>query len=142
MRLEAGLCLYGHELTEETDPVEAALTWSIAEAPPRRGRLSRRGAHPDGARATGRDAAASACGSTAARRPAKAPRSSTPDGRAIGIVTSGGFGPSVGAPIAMGYRRDRASPRRGTELALIVRGKPLAATVVALPFHPHAYYRG
>ena len=56
-------------------------------------------------------------------------------------VTSGGFGPSVGAPIAMGYVA-RAHAEVGTPVGLVVRGKPLRARVVALPFHPHAYYRG
>ena len=56
-------------------------------------------------------------------------------------MTSGGFGPSVGAPIAMGYV-PRAHAAVGTPLSLMVRGKPLSARVVALPFHPHAYYRG
>ena len=64
-----------------------------------------------------------------------------PDGAAIGVVTSGGFGPSVGAPIAMGYIA-RGYGTAGTPISLVVRGKPLSARVVALPFHPHAYYRG
>ena len=63
------------------------------------------------------------------------------DGAPIGVVTSGGFGPSVGAPIAMGYVT-RAHAAVGTPVSLMVRGKPLSARVVALPFHPHAYYRG
>ena len=56
-------------------------------------------------------------------------------------MTSGGFGPSVGGPIAMGYVA-RAHAAVGTPISLMVRGKPLSARVVALPFHPHAYYRG
>ena len=63
------------------------------------------------------------------------------DGARIGVLTSGGFGPSVGAPIAMGYVA-RAYARVGTPVSLTVRGKPLSARVVALPFYPHAYYRG
>jgi glycine cleavage system aminomethyltransferase T len=62
------------------------------------------------------------------------------DGAPIGIVTSGGFGPSVNGPIAMGYV-ERAAAAVGTPLSLMVRGKPLSARIVALPFHPHAYYR-
>jgi aminomethyltransferase len=62
-------------------------------------------------------------------------------GEPIGRVTSGGFGPSIGAPIAMGYvTRDHAEI--GAPVGLVVRGKPLPASVDALPFHPHAYYRG
>ena len=56
-------------------------------------------------------------------------------------MTSGGFGPSVGGPIAMGFV-ESAHAAVGTPVDLIVRGKPLAARIVALPFHPHAYYRG
>ena len=64
----------------------------------------------------------------------------SPDGAPIGIVTSGGFGPSVGAPIAMGFVQS-AYAAVGTPLGLVVRGRPLSARVVALPFHPNAYYR-
>ena len=63
------------------------------------------------------------------------------DGAPIGVVTSGGFGPSVNGPIAMGYVA-RAHAAAGTPISLLVRGKPLSARVVALPFHPHAYYSG
>ena len=62
------------------------------------------------------------------------------EGAPLGVVTSGGFGPSVGAPIAMGYVA-RAHAEVGTPVSLMVRGKPLSARVVTLPFHPHAYYR-
>jgi aminomethyltransferase len=140
LRLEAGLCLYGHELDETVDPVEAALVWSIqkrrrveggfpgakriqdalANGPSR----LRVGVRPDG-RAPAREGAEIVSG----------------DGGRIGTVTSGGFGPSVGAPIAMGYVA-RAHAAVGTPVDLMVRGKPLSARVAALPFHPHAYYRG
>ncbi len=140
LRLEAGLCLYGHELDETVDPIEAALSWSIqkrrrieggfpgarriqtalANGPNRQ----RVGVRPDG-RAPAREGAEIA----------------SEDGARIGVVTSGGFGPSVGAPIAMGYVA-RAYARVGTPVSLMVRGKPLSARVVALPFYPHAYYRG
>jgi aminomethyltransferase len=63
------------------------------------------------------------------------------DGRGIGRVTSGGFGPSVGGPIAMGYV-DRAHAGAGTALQLVVRGVPRPARVVRLPFMPTRYYRG
>ena len=140
LRLEAGLCLYGHELDETVDPVEAALSWSIqkrrrieggfpgakriqaalANGPSR----LRVGIRPDG-RAPARE------GTEIASR----------DGRPIGVVTSGGFGPSVGGPIAMGFV-GRAQAEIGTPVSLVVRGKPLSARVVALPFYPNAYYRG
>jgi aminomethyltransferase len=139
LRLEAGLCLYGHELDETTDPVEAAIGWSIQkrrrleggfpgadriqrafEGGPSRVRV---GLRPEG-RAPAREGAAIV----------------SADGAPIGIVTSGGFGPSVGAPIAMGFV-DRAHAAAGTPVGLIVRGKTLAARVAPLPFHPHAYHR-
>jgi aminomethyltransferase len=140
LRLEAGLCLYGHELDETTDPIEAALSWSIQKRRRLEGGFpgakrilkalangadrQRVGLRPDG-RAPAREGAEIA----------------STDGAPIGIVTSGGFGPSVNAPIAMGYVA-RAHAAIGTPVALMVRGKPLSARVVALPFHPHAYYRG
>jgi aminomethyltransferase len=137
LRLEAGLCLYGHDIDETTSPVEAGLAWSIqkrrraeggfpgsarvqrelAEGPVRR----RVGIRPDG-RAPAREGAEIISAS----------------GERIGTVTSGGFGPSVNAPVAMGYVEARyAEP--GTQLSLMVRGKPLGARVVPLPFVPHRY---
>ena len=62
------------------------------------------------------------------------------DGRPVGKVTSGGFGPSVGGPVAMGYV-EMALAEPGTRLTLMVRGKPLSATVAALPFVPRRYHR-
>jgi aminomethyltransferase len=62
------------------------------------------------------------------------------DGLPIGVVTSGGFGPTVNGPIAMGYVA-RAHAAVGTPINLMVRARPLSARVVTLPFHPHAYYR-
>ena len=64
----------------------------------------------------------------------------TPDGREVGIVTSGGFGPTVNGPVAMGYVAKDVSTV-GTDLHLIVRGKPLPAKVAAMPFAPHRYKR-
>jgi aminomethyltransferase len=140
LRLEAGLCLYGHDIDETTSPVEAGLAWSIprrrreeggfsgaervrselASGPPRR----RVGLRPEG-RTPARDGAEIV----------------SPAGRALGRVTSGGFGPSVGAPIALGYVESQsAAPDVAVEL--IVRGKRLAARQAALPFHPHSYFRG
>ena len=140
LRLEAGLCLYGHELDETVDPVEAALAWSIQK----RRRIE--GGFPGAERI--RDALANGPKRqrVGLRPDGRAPaREGTEivstDGAPIGVVTSGGFGPSVGAPIAMGFvERDYAAV--GTAVALVVRGKPLSARIAALPFHPHAYYRG
>ncbi|MGD0721369.1 MAG: glycine cleavage system aminomethyltransferase GcvT [Roseiarcus sp.] len=140
LRLEAGLCLYGHELDEDTDPVEAGLAWSIQK----RRRLE--GGFP-GAR---RILAALADGPERRRvglaLEGRAPAREGAEildaaGRIIGRVTSGGFGPSVGAPIAMGYVPAEQAAA-GTPVGLLVRGRTLAAHVSALPFHPHAYYRG
>ena len=140
LRLEAGLCLYGHELDESVDPVEAALVWSIQK------RRRVEGGFPGTERIR----------NALANGPNRQRVGLRPDGRAparegteivsaeraaIGVVTSGGFGPSVGAPIAMGFV-DRAHAPIGTAVGLVVRGKALTARVVALPFHPHAYYRG
>jgi aminomethyltransferase len=142
LRLEAGLCLYGHDIDATTTPVEASLAWTIgrrrraeggggfpgaatilkqlAEGPPRK----RVGIRPDD-RAPAREG-------TAIIDAAGAPR---------GMVTSGGFGPSVGGPIAMGYV-DAAHAAPGTALSLVVRDVPRPARVAPLPFVPTRYYRG
>ena len=139
LRLEAGLCLYGHELDETISPVEADLVWSIgkrrraeggftgaarvqrelAEGPKRR----RVGIRPEG-RAPARDGAVIT--DTA--------------GRPIGVVTSGGFGPSVNGPVAMGYV-EAALAAPGTPVRLIVRDRALPAEIVKLPFVPNNFKR-
>ncbi len=140
LRLEAGLCLYGHELDETTDPVEAGLTWSI----PKRRRAE--GGFPGAARILAALADGPPRKRVGLRLLGRAPARAGAEiidvsGEPIGRVTSGGFGPSIGAPIAMGYvTRDHAEI--GAPVGLVVRGKPLPATVDVLPFHPHAYYRG
>ncbi len=140
LRLEAGLCLYGNDIDETTSPIDANLTWAISkrrkmtwdflggaairarleEGPPR----LRVGIRPDG-RAPAREHTVIL----------------TPDGGDIaGEITSGGFGPTLNGPMAMGYvRRDLSGD--GSKLSLLVRGKPLPATVVPLPFVPHRYVR-
>jgi len=139
LRLEAGLCLYGHDLDPTTTPIEGNLAWIInrrrrteggfpgaaviqaqlRDGPPR----LRVGVRPDG-RAPARE-------HTEIRDQA---------GRSVGVVTSGGFAPSLKAPIAMGYV-DAANANPGTALTLIVRGKELPARVVPLPFVAHGYAR-
>ncbi|MCB4823748.1 glycine cleavage system aminomethyltransferase GcvT [Roseicella aerolata] len=139
LRLEAGLCLYGQDIDETTSPVEAALTWAIGKRRrmdwdfPGAGRVReelangpkrlRVGLKPEG------------------RQPARA---HTPiqaaDGTPIGEVTSGGFGPSLNGPMAMGYVA-RPHAGDGTALELLVRGKALPARVAATPFVPHRYKR-
>ncbi|WP_436642921.1 glycine cleavage system aminomethyltransferase GcvT [Microbaculum sp. FT89] len=138
LRLEAGLCLYGHDIDETTSPVEAALTWSIgkrrraeggfpgyerirrelADGPLRR----RVGIRPDG------------------RAPAREGTEISVGGSAVGKITSGGFGPSVGGPVAMGYV-ETAHSAVDTEVVLTVRGRAEAARVAAMPFVPHRYKR-
>jgi aminomethyltransferase len=137
LRLEAGLCLYGNDIDELTSPVEAGLAWVIGKrrkqtwdfpgAAVIRDQLNhgvtrhRAGIRPDG------------------RAPARAlAEIVADDGTAAGVVTSGGFAPSLNAPIAMGYLRHGLADD-GTKLHLMVRGKPLPATVVPLPFVPHRY---
>ena len=139
LRLEAGLCLYGHELDETTDPVEAGLVWSIQK----RRRLE--GGFPGAPRIQTALAAGPARRRVGLRLEGRAIAREGADiidaaGDSVGRVTSGGFGPSVGAPIAMGYIN--AGAPNDAPIALLVRGKPLAARLAPLPFHPHAYHRG
>ena len=140
LRLEAGLCLYGHELDETIDPIEAGLAWSIQK----RRRLD--GGFPGAARVQAALVAGPARKRVGLRPDGRAPAREGAEivdasGAEIGRITSGGFGPSVGAPIAMGYVASSAAAS-GTPVSLMVRGKPLAARVSPLPFHPHAYHRG
>jgi aminomethyltransferase len=140
LRLEAGLCLYGHDIDETTTPVEAGLAWTIGK------RRRAEGGFP-GAAVVLRQLAEGAQRRRVGIRPdGRAPaRADTPivdgAGAGIGRVTSGGFGPSVGGPIAMGYV-DRGHATEGSALALLVRGLPRPAKVVPLPFVPTRYYRG
>src|SRR5215212_8164821 len=138
LRLEAGLCLYGHDIDDTTSPVEADLVWSIGKhrrteggfigaerilrelkEGPRRRRV---GIGPEG------------------RAPAREGTAIAVAGRTVGTITSGGFGPTVSGPLAMGYV-ETAFAAPGTPLELIVRGKPLAAAVAKLPFVAHRYKR-
>ena len=145
LRLEAGLCLYGHDIDTSTTPVEGALEWSIQKS-------RRKG----GARAGG------FCGADLilAQLEAGAPRRRVglrPEGRApvregaplfedavsllpIGAVTSGGFGPSVNAPIAMGYLPSPLATPGGLVFAE-VRGQRLPLRISPMPFVPNTYKR-
>jgi aminomethyltransferase len=139
LRLEAGLCLYGHDLDPSTSPVEAGLGWTIQK------RRRAEGGFPGAARILAELKDGPARRLVGLRPELRAPAREGSeiqdgDGRAIGRVTSGGFGPTVGGPIAMGYvEADRAAA--GTAVQLIVRGKPQAAKVAELPFVPHRYHR-
>jgi aminomethyltransferase len=139
LRLEAGLCLYGHELGETISPIEAGLAWTIQKRRrvaadfPGAGRIiaeivdgpkiKRVGVRP------------------ADRAPARDNTEIQVNGHKIGIVTSGGFSPTLNAPVSMGYvEAPYAAP--GTKIDLIVRGQPRAAEIVLLPFVPHRYFKG
>jgi aminomethyltransferase len=144
LRLEAGLCLYGNDLDETTSPVEADLVWSIPKSRREAGdypggdRVSREladgpsrirvGLQPDGRRPVRDHATLRAADADA-------------DGPTCGVVSSGGFGPTVERPVAMAYV-DPAVAAEGTPLVADVRGKDVACTVAPLPFVPHRYHRG
>ncbi|MEP4379941.1 MAG: glycine cleavage system aminomethyltransferase GcvT [Alphaproteobacteria bacterium] len=139
LRLEAGLCLYGHDIDETTSPIEAGLAWAVGkrrretadfpgaetilrhlnEGPDRK----RVGIRPDG-RAPVREGAEIRDGG----------------GGQVGVITSGGFGPTIGGPVAMGYV-DSAAAVAGTTLNIELRGRTVAAKVADLPFVPANYKR-
>jgi aminomethyltransferase len=140
LRLEAGLCLYGHDIDETTTPVEAALLWSIAKRRREEGGFpgadvireqiahgvtrKRVGILPDG------------------KAPAREGTGITDaDGTIIGTVTSGGFGPSAGGPVAMGYVA-AGNTEKDTPVNLVVRDKPRPGRIASMPFVPNRYYRG
>jgi aminomethyltransferase len=139
LRLEAGLCLYGHDIDETTSPVEAALAWSIGK------RRRTEGGFPGAARVQRELADGPSRRRVGILPEGRAPaREGAPilasNGDAIGLITSGGFGPTVKRPIAMGYV-DSKHVAPGTAIAVVVRDKPLTATVSPLPFVPHRYHR-
>jgi aminomethyltransferase len=143
LRLEAGLCLYGHDIDEHSSPVEAGLEWAIQKV--RRAGGAREGGFPGAARILQELAAGPERRRVGLRPEGRAPmREATalfaPDGTPLGAVTSGGFGPSVAAPVAMGYVA-AAFSAPGTALEGEVRGKHLPVTVRPLPFHPTTYKR-
>jgi aminomethyltransferase len=138
LRLEAGLPLYGHDLDETVSPVEAGLAFALSK----RRRLA--GDFPGAARVRAELDGAPArirVGLMVHGAPARegAPIADTA-GTVVGRVTSGGFSPSLSAPIALGFV-PTALAQPGTALTVIVRGKAQAAQVVALPFVPHRYAR-
>jgi aminomethyltransferase len=137
LRLEAGLCLYGHDIDSTTDPVEAGLSWSIGK------RRREEGGFPGAARI--RTALAEG---PARRRVGLLPQSkaplrdgatlAAPDGRIVGRVTSGGYSPSLSRPIAMGYV-ESAFAAPGVTLSSDLRAKSVSVEVSTLPFVPHRY---
>ena len=144
LRLEAGLCLYGHEIDTTTTPIEAGLTWAIQKV--RRPGGERAGGYP-GAATIERQLAHGTERKRAGlvgmeRAPVREGAAIVDDaGIAIGRVTSGTIGPSVGKPIALAYV-PTALAVAGTKLDAEVRGKRQPMQVVPLPFTPHRYFRG
>jgi aminomethyltransferase len=140
LRLEAGLCLHGQDITTETDPASAGLMWAI----------------PKEIRAHGTFVGADSLREILAKGPAEKrvglkPEGRQPvragtaladaDGKPAGRVTSGGFGPSANSPVAMGYvSTPLAKP--GTRLFADVRGTKIPVDVHPLPFTPHRYRKG
>ncbi|MEP9349811.1 glycine cleavage system aminomethyltransferase GcvT [Xanthobacter sp. KR7-225] len=138
LRLEAGLCLYGHDIDLTTSPIEAALAWSIQK----RRRLD--GGFPGAARIqrelTEGTSRIRVGLRIEGRQPAREGAEIAAAGTVIGTLTSGGYAPTLGAPVAMGYVPPAyAAP--GTALEVRVRGRALPATVSALPFVPTRYHR-
>lgn len=140
LRLEAGLCLYGSDIDTTTSPVEGAIAWIIGK------RRREQGGFPGTAVIQQQLAAGPARKRVGiqpeGRAPARAHTQITDlDGNVIGEITSGGFGPSVDGPVAMGYVPN-AFAAEGTKIKLVVRGKALDAHVAKLPFVPHRYFKG
>lgn len=144
LRLESGLCLYGHDIDTTTTPIEAALLWSIGR--------SRRAGGPAEGGFPGADIILGQIENGVSRKrvgiqpsgraPAREGTVITDmDGNEIGKITSGGFGPSAEAPVAMGYVNiDHA--KADTEVQLLIRNKHVAAKVAKMPFVKQSYYRG
>jgi aminomethyltransferase len=139
LRLEAGLCLYGHDIDRTTSPVEADLTFSIGKRRreeggfPGAGRLQRELADGPsrlrvGLRLQGRAPAREGCEIV------------SETGVPLGRVTSGSFAPTIGGPVAMGYI-DPNFAEPGTQVQVVIRGAPHPAVVSPMPFVPHRYYR-
>ncbi len=139
LRLEAGLCLYGHDIDETTTPIEGALAWTI-------GKRRRAEANFPGAKIIMEQIASG----VARKRVGILPEGKAParehteivdaSGKVIGEITSGGYGPTVGGPIAMGYIATTFA-KVGTEVELMVRGKGRPAKIVAMPFVEKRFHR-
>ena len=139
LRLEAGLPLYGHDLSPETSPIEAGLVFGINK------RRRTEGGYPGADRINREIAEGTALRWVGLKLDGRMPAREGADVYAgdakVGTVTSGGFSPTLGQPIAMAYV-DAAHAAAGTALTCEVRGKHLPATVSPTPFVPHRYYRG
>ncbi len=146
LRLEAGLCLYGNDIDTTTTPVEAALNWALQKV--RRSGGERAGGFPGADKVL---AQLDGSQPLTRKRVGLIARDRVPvrehvelqnaDGQRIGEVTSGLIGPTINQPIAIGYV-EPAYAALGTQVNAIVRGKPVAMEVAAMPFVPNRYYRG
>lgn len=139
LRLEAGLCLYGSDINTTTTPVEAGLSWVIGK------RRRSEGGFPGAEKILGQlksGAPRTRVGiKPLGRAPARAHTEIQSEaGEKIGEITSGGFGPSVNGPVAMGYV-DSKFASVGTKVNLMVRGQALPAEVAQMPFAPHRYFK-
>ena len=139
LRLEAGLCLYGRDIDEATSPIEARLLWVIQK------RRREQGGFPGAARILGELHGGAKRQLVGLRPTGRAPARhgveiTSSAGEAIGIVTSGGFSPTLGAPISIGYVSS-AYAKPGSEVGLRVRNQYHPAVVTELPFVPHRYRR-
>jgi aminomethyltransferase len=146
LRLEAGLCLYGNDIDTSTTPVEAALTWAIQKV--RRTGGARAGGFPGADRILGQldgtvPLQRKRIGLVALERVPVREHAELRDGSGarIGEVTSGLLGPTIDKPVAMAYVPP-ASASIGTRVQAVVRGKPVAMEVSAMPFVPTRYFRG
>lgn len=139
LRLEAGLCLYGNDIDNDTSPIEASLIWAIQK------RRREEGGFP-GADRILREVAEGPSRKLVGLKPdGRAPARhgvevQSEGGQSIGVVTSGGFGPTAGGPVAMGYV-SAASAEPGTKVNLMIRGKAQPAEIVRLPFVQQNYKR-
>ena len=145
LRLEAGLCLYGHDIDTTTTPVEAALEWSVQKI--RRNGGARAGGFPGAAKILAQFEGGAARRRVGLRAEGRAPVregaplfADSPSAEPIGKVTSGGFGPSLNAPVAMGYLPAPLAAA-GTTVFAEVRGQRLPLKVAATPFVPNSYKR-
>jgi len=144
LRLEAGLCLYGHDVDTDTTPVEASLSWALSKV--RRADGARAGGYP-GADIISRQLATG----VARKRVGLLAKDRVPvrdgtqildaHGNVVGHITSGGFSPTLGDPVAMGYV-ETVHAKLGTLLQAIVRGKVVSIEIAKTPFITHRYYRG
>ena len=139
LRLEAGLCLYGSDIDATTTPSEAALNWVIGA------RRRAEGGFPGAAKILDQIKTGPAKKRVGIRPLGRAPARAHTEiqndqGNKIGEITSGGFGPSVNGPLAMGYV-EAAYAKTGTKIVLVVRGQPMLGEVAALPFVAHRYFK-